>query len=98
RDDGIELRQFRFQLLVDQQECLQRPPQVAVAGCHDLVDGCFIQGTHWNLSAFDTYASPLARFLCIAGTDRSDDMPPEVGPPRGRNAARSCTLRSITGM
>jgi hypothetical protein len=42
RHHGMELSQLRFQLLVDQQECLQCAANVTVASGDDFVDGGFI--------------------------------------------------------
>src|SRR4051812_45261079 len=47
----IELRQFRFQLLVDEEQRLQCAADVAIAGRHDLVDGRFAcVGNHGSSS------------------------------------------------
>jgi hypothetical protein len=36
---GMELGQLRLKLFVDQQKCLQRAANIAIASGHDLVDG-----------------------------------------------------------
>src|SRR5689334_3491649 len=37
----VELHDLGFQVLVDQQQCLQCTAQITVAACHDLVDDSF---------------------------------------------------------
>jgi len=41
-DCGVELLQFGFQVLVDQQQRFQRAVDVAIAAGHDFVDGRFL--------------------------------------------------------
>jgi hypothetical protein len=43
RGCGVKLSDLGFEMLVDKQECLQRTAQVAIATCHDLVDGSFVR-------------------------------------------------------
>src|ERR1700722_3121101 len=53
RHGRIELLQLRLQLLVDQQQRLQRTVDVAIATRHNLVDGSFDRfGTHRKTSNF----------------------------------------------
>jgi hypothetical protein len=39
RDSGLELGNLGFKLFVNQQKCLQRASDIAVAPRHDFVDG-----------------------------------------------------------
>ena len=67
----VELRQFRLQLLVDQQQRLQRAADVAIATRHDLVDGGFawseIIGTP-PIVTLEQICGPSPAFLWILGT------------------------------
>jgi len=46
---GVKLLKLGFQLFVDQQQRPQRAMQVAIAACHNPVDGFFARpGTHRN--------------------------------------------------
>lgn len=38
---SVKLRQLDLELLIDEKEGLQRAAEVAIAGCHDPVDGGF---------------------------------------------------------
>lgn len=44
-DGGIELLQFRFQMLVDQQQGFQRTADVAIATLHNLINGSFARSS-----------------------------------------------------
>jgi hypothetical protein len=39
RDHGVELRELRLKLLIDQQKCLQGAVNIAIAPRHDFIDG-----------------------------------------------------------
>src|ERR1700704_1966554 len=55
---GVELPEFRLELLVDQQQGFQRAMDVAVATRHDLVDGGFMwSGNHRNSPIFPAGSS-----------------------------------------
>src|SRR5882757_11468636 len=70
-DCCVELRQFRLEPLVDQQQRLQRTANVAVAVCHDLVDGRFACiGNHGWFSdcTLEQKSCPPPLFLWMLGT------------------------------
>jgi hypothetical protein len=67
RGRGVQLRQFCFQMFVDEQQRLQRTAQIAATIGHDLVDGCIIGSeTHRNPLPLITLRDKLWRPIRIS--------------------------------
>src|SRR5260370_27760333 len=82
-DCGIEVLQFGLELLVDQQQRLQRAVDVAIAAGHDFVDGRFL----WSESHRRTSNCPLDKPL--ASGPRSCGLRGKVGQKKPRWHARA---------
>jgi hypothetical protein len=86
---GVKLHKFRLQLLVDQQQRLQRAVQVTVALGHDLVDGSVIcPGNHRKSSDLHrrTNLAPQPRSCGLCGKARRDG--PDGAAPRHIHPAK----------